>query len=104
MTFGESIKVCFSKYATFSGRASKSEFWWFTLFTFIASLSLQIISDRVSLAFTVATILPGFAVTTRRLHDTDRSGWLQLLYLIPIFGWIPLMIWFAQDSKSYSRY
>ncbi|MGN6388959.1 MAG: DUF805 domain-containing protein [Burkholderiaceae bacterium] len=100
MTFTESIQTCFVKYADFRGRASRSEFWWWSLFTLVVGVSLATISDRLNLAFTLATLLPGCAVTARRLHDTGHSGWLQLLWLVPILGWIPLIIWCAQEGKG----
>lgn len=104
MTFVDSIRICFTKYADFGGRASRPEFWWWTLFTFVASLALEVISDDLSLAFMLATLIPYCAVTSRRLHDTDRSGWLQLIALIPIVGWILLVVWCAQESKSSTQY
>lgn len=104
MTFVESIQTCFVKYADFTGYASKSEFWWWVLFTFVASLVLSVASERLTLAFSLATLLPGLGVTTRRLHDTDRSGWQQLWTLIPIVGWVLVMVWCAEDSKSSHRF
>ena len=104
MTFVDSVRTCFSKYADFNGCASRSEFWWWALFDLVGAIALGVISDRASAAFTLATLLPYFAVTTRRLHDTDRSGWLQLLAFIPIVGWILLIVWCAQEGKSPSRY
>lgn len=104
MTFVESIKVCFTKYADFKGKADKSEFWWWALFNFIAGICLGIIDERLSLAFSVATLIPYIAVSTRRLHDVDKSGWMQLIGLIPIIGWILIIIWLAQDSKPSTRF
>ena len=104
MTFVEAVKTCFAKYADFSGKAGRSEFWWWALFNLIASICLGIIDERLSLAFTVATLLPYVAVSTRRLHDVDKSGWMQLIGLIPIIGWILVIIWLAQDSKSSSKF
>jgi len=104
MEFSESIKTCFSKYATFSGIASKSEFWWWALFNLIAAVCLSVINEKLSLAFSVATFLPYIAVTARRLHDTDRSGWAQLVGIIPVIGWIILIVWLCQESKSSTRF
>ena len=104
MTFGESISICFTKYADFTGRASRSEFWWWTLFVILASIATGLISDMVSALFSLATLLPGLAVGARRLHDTDRSGWLQLLWFIPIIGWIILIVWFVQEGKEPNRF
>ncbi len=103
MNFSESIQICFKKYADFTGRASKPEFWWWALFALVGALSLGIISNKLSTAFSVATLLPYLAVTARRLHDTNRSGWLQLIAFIPLIGWILLIIWLCQDSKSPNR-
>ncbi|WP_300118557.1 DUF805 domain-containing protein [Rhodoferax sp.] len=104
MTFTESIRTCFSKYADFKGCATKSELWWWVLFVFITTIALGIISDKLSAVFSVATLLPYFAVVTRRLHDTDRSGWFQLWAIIPVIGWILLIYWCVQESKSPNRF
>lgn len=104
MTFNESIQTCFKKYADFKGNASKSEYWWWALFILIGTVCMTIVNDRLSLAFTVATLLPYLAVTARRLHDTDRSGWAQLIGFIPIIGWIVMIVWLCQDSKPSNRF
>ena len=105
MSFASSIKICFSKYAVFSGRASRSEYWWFALFLFIAGIVTSIIDvmimgyssenfGPINAIFSVITFLPGLAVGARRLHDIDKSGWWQLL-VFTIIGIILLVIWFA---------
>jgi uncharacterized membrane protein YhaH (DUF805 family) len=104
MTFGESIRACFSKYATFEGRASRSEYWWFFLFTFLASAATGIVSEALSGLFSLAVLLPSLAVGARRLHDVDRSGWFLLLWFIPIIGWIVLVIWMTQAGKEPNRF
>lgn len=104
MTFGESIRTCFSKYAEFNGRATRSEFWWWALFVILASAAIGIVSEVASGVFSLAVLLPYVAVATRRLHDTDRSGWLQLVGLIPLVGWILLIVWCAQEGKEPNRY
>jgi uncharacterized membrane protein YhaH (DUF805 family) len=104
MTFGESIKVCFSKYADFDGRATRSEYWWWFLFVFLATLATGIVSDMLSSLFSIAVLLPNLAVGTRRLHDIDKSGWFQLLWIIPILGWIVLIYWAAQEGKEPNRF
>lgn len=104
MTFGESIRVCFSKYAEFNGRASLPEFWWWTLFVILASLAAGILGESASALFSLGTLLPGLAVGARRLHDTNRSGWFQLLWLLPVIGWIVLIIWLAQKGKEPNRF
>ena len=80
MSFSQAISTCFSKYASFSGRAPRSEFWWWYLFTWIVGIVLGWV-PFVGLIFQLAVLLPTFAVTARRLHDTNRSGWWQLLPL-----------------------
>jgi uncharacterized membrane protein YhaH (DUF805 family) len=103
MTFIDAVKICFNKYADFEGCASRPEFWWWVLFTVVASAALRSVSYGLSAAFGLATLVPGIAVAARRLHDTDRSGWLQLLWFIPIVGWIILIIWCAEPGKP-NRY
>lgn len=104
MTFGESISTCFSKYAAFEGRASRSEYWWWFLFTFLASGATGIISDKLSAIFSLLVLLPSLAVGARRLHDTDRSAWFLLLWFVPIIGWIILIVWFIQQGKEPNRF
>ena len=104
MKFEESIRVCLSKYATFEGRASRSELWWFVLFIVLVSAACGIVSDKLSAVFTLATLVPAAAATARRLHDTDRSGWLQLIGLIPIVGWILVTVWCCQVGKEPNRF
>jgi uncharacterized membrane protein YhaH (DUF805 family) len=104
MTFGESISTCFSKYATFNGRAPRSEYWWFVLFTFLVSLATGMVSQTLSGLFSLAVLLPSLAVGVRRLHDIDKSGWFLLLGLIPIVGWIILIVWAAQEGKEPNRF
>jgi uncharacterized membrane protein YhaH (DUF805 family) len=100
MTFQESIVTCFKKYADFSGRASRSEYWWFFLFILLASAATSLISEMLSGLFSIATLLPCIAVATRRLHDTNRSGWWQLIVLLPLIGFIILIVFLAQETKA----
>jgi len=100
MTFSESIQACFSKYADFNGRAKRPEYWWFALFVFLVSLGLGIVSDIVSALFSLATLLPSLAVGARRLHDTKRSGWWQLLWLVPVIGWIVVIVFLVQEGST----
>jgi uncharacterized membrane protein YhaH (DUF805 family) len=104
MTFGESIRTCFSKYAVFKGCASRSEYWWWILFTVLASVATGTLSDKLSAIFCIGTFLPMLAVGARRLHDTDRSGWFLLLYLIPIIGFIILLFWSVQATQKPNRF
>lgn len=106
MDFVTAVKTGLSKYATFQGRACRSEYWFFTLFFIIVSVIANIIDmgigsiGIVSLIVSLALLLPGIAVTARRLHDTDRSGWWQLLYFIPLIGAILLLIWFCTKGTA----
>ncbi len=97
MMFQDAIKTCFKKYADFSGRAMRSEYWWFALFSMITSFILLMIdpSETLYLIFSLAVLLPSLAVGARRLHDIDRSGWWLLLSLVPLVGIIVLIVWFC---------
>ena len=85
MSFGEAIKSVFSKYATFSGRARRSEFWYFVLFNFLVSFVLGLIPflSLVSGLWALAVLIPSLAVTVRRFHDIGKSGWNYLIIVIP---------------------
>ena len=100
MDFWTAIKTCFGKYVDFNGRALRSEFWYFQLFLFIASVVLQEVSKPLSGAFGLATLLPNLAVGARRLHDIGKSGWWQLLWLVPVIGWIVLIVWWATKGEA----
>ncbi|MBS17706.1 MAG: DUF805 domain-containing protein [Chloroflexi bacterium] len=112
MNFRIAVIKCFMLYAIFSGRAKRAEFWWFFLFCMIIGLMGSVIDATLGLdaaiggngVFTtliqLATFLPSIAVGSRRLHDTNRSGWWQLLWIVVFIGWIPLIIWLASTSKN----
>ena len=110
MDFQTSIKTCFNKYAVFSGRASRSEFWFFVLFGFLGGIITAIIdvmilgfpaeeNGPINLIFSIALIIPSISVTARRLHDINKSGWWQLLW-ITIIGGILLVIWYATKGEN----
>jgi uncharacterized membrane protein YhaH (DUF805 family) len=99
MTFQESITTCFRKYADFSGRASRSEYWWFMLFCILASAACSLVSETLGGLFTLGVLLPSLAAASRRLHDTNRSGWSQLIALIPLIGFIVVIVFLAQESR-----
>jgi len=128
MSFMESISTCFAKYATFSGRALRSEFWWYVLFILAAQIVLGVVDSMVfeskevmavsglsnvqegmsfsfsyqpqpiTSIFLLATFLPSLAVGARRLHDTGRSGWWQLIVIIPLIGLIILIVFWASQG------
>ena len=87
-------------YADFNGRAKRPEYWWFALFYFVVGLLLESVSSPVSWAFTLVTVLPSLAVGSRRLHDMNKSGWFQLIWIIPILGWIYLIYLLAQPGDA----
>lgn len=116
MSFIEAIKSVFSKYATFSGRARRSEYWWFWLFYLVINALLNGLSlamndgdgsmnvfGVLASVFALAVFLPNLAVSVRRLHDIGKSGWAVLIGLIPIIGWIFLLVWFLKDSMPESN-
>lgn len=103
MTFTESITTCLSKYATFRGVASRSEYWWFFLFLVVTSWALGLVSDALVYIFNLAMLLPSLAAGVRRLHDTNRSGWWLLMWLIPFIGWICVVVLLVEKSSP-SRY
>ncbi len=103
MTFVDAIKTCLSKYADFNGCATRSEYWWWVLFLLLAAFISAVIHPKLMLVFYLATLLPTFAVTARRLHDTDRSGWWQLISIVPLIGLI-LLVFLLQGSRIPNRF
>lgn len=104
MDFFEAIKSCFNRYATFGGRAARSEYWWWALFVLLGSIGTAMVSDTVSGLFALGTLLPFLAVASRRLHDIGRSGWWQLVGFIPLLGWIVMIYWSVQPSEGPNAY
>lgn len=96
MSFGEAIKSVFTKYATFSGRARRSEFWYFMLFNFLVSLVLSLIPflSILSSLWALAVLIPTLAVTVRRFHDIGKSGWKYLYFLIPGLIYVGYLMYF----------
>jgi uncharacterized membrane protein YhaH (DUF805 family) len=95
--FVDAIKFGFNNYATFSGRAARSEYWYWTLFTIIASVVAEIIDSVLGLGLvgfivSLALLLPSIAVAVRRLHDIDRTGWWLLIAFTGV-GIILLIVW-----------
>jgi len=118
MTFAQAIRTVLSKYATFTGRASRPEYWWWTLFVFLVSIGLSLIDNLalapalgfepfqddtpgiLSLIFSLAVLVPGLAVSVRRLHDIGRSGWWLLIVLVPVIGFLVLLWWAIQPGEE----
>ncbi len=120
MNFTTAIGTCFAKYGDFSGRARRSEFWWWALFVWTGSMLLAFVdatlfgtvetgpgfflasTDRpyLSGAFSLAILVPNLAVAVRRLHDTDRSGWWLLIGLVPVVGLIVLIVFLATEGTN----
>lgn len=111
MSFTEAVRSVLTQYATFTGRARRSEFWWFALFYFLVMVVASILDGLLGLSYGggyfgvfytlawLALLLPNIAVTVRRLHDTGRSGWWWLIWLVPLVGWIILIVFCVEDSK-----
>ena len=109
MGFADAVRSAFNKYATFEGRAARSEYWWFGLFVVVASVILGYVDMGIfrttyamgasqagilSTVFSLAVLLPSLAVAVRRLHDGDRSGWWLLIGLTGI-GTLVLLYWYV---------
>ena len=116
MNFQTAIETCIKKkYADFSGRAARSEFWWFVLFGILGGIVTTIIDimilgysiesyGPVNIIFSVVLILPAIAVTARRLHDVNRSGWWQLIELT-IVGILLILVWnVTEGEKKKNKY
>lgn len=105
MNFVDAVKsVLVEKYATFTGRARRSEYWYFWLFNFVVGLVLGAIFFALSWIWSLAVLIPGLAVSVRRLHDTGRSGWNLLWALLPIIGSIIVLVFLVQDSREDNQY
>jgi len=112
MNFQQSVKICLTKkkYSAFDGRATRSEYWWFALFQLFVAIVSELLdytmlddyansSGFVSIITTLAFLLPALSVASRRLHDVEKSGWWQWLWIVPVIGWIPLIYWLVQQGS-----
>jgi uncharacterized membrane protein YhaH (DUF805 family) len=131
MSFGQAVRSCLSKYATFDGRATRSEFWWFYLFTLIVSFVvllpgyilmiagaaassdssspgvvfwLGLVLIIIGALASLALYIPFLAVGCRRLHDRGQSGWLQLLLLVPYGNIVLLVFWVMEGTPGDNAY
>jgi len=112
MGFADAIKAGFTNYVTFSGRAQRSAYWYWTLFVLLGSLVAGIFDSVLFSGIGVegngplnglwglAALLPSIAIAVRRLHDLDRSGWWYLLILLPLIGWIILLFFLVQRGTE----
>lgn len=98
MSFGNAISTVFRKYAEFSGRATRSEFWWFSLFALLVSLAVGSVWDGLAGAWFFAVLLPSLAVSVRRLRDAGYAWPMIFLGLIPLVGLIILIVLYSQPS------
>ena len=112
MGIKEAVSQAFHKFGDITGRARRSEFWYFRLFVWLVSLAFGIvigaaggydsaggrIIGAISGLVSIALLIPGITLGVRRLHDISKSGWSYLVILVPLVGWIILLIWFCRDS------
>ena len=114
MNFFDAIKICFVKYTNFSDRASRAEYWLFSLFILIISLMLSLIDPLIagagsaeyievfaplSTMFSIGITVPSISVTVRRLHDVNRTGWWYLI-VFTIIGLVPVIYWMCKKSDE----
>ena len=107
MNFIESIQTCYKKFFDFSGRASKSEYWWFQLYGIIIYGLLFVFKGDLALLFSILTIantIPLWAAAVRRLHDTDKSGWMVLISVIPLIGLFIFVLLIRDGTKGKNRF
>lgn len=105
MDFKQAVTVCLRKYADFNGRAGRSEYWWFVLFCVgVYMVIALVLGDILGVLVNLALLLPSLAAGARRLHDTGKSGWFQLVWLIPFIGWLVMIYWLVQPSVGPNAY
>jgi uncharacterized membrane protein YhaH (DUF805 family) len=94
-----SVRACLTKYADFNGRAARPEFWWFMLAQLVVGVILNMVSPMLGGLFSLAWGVLGRAAAPPGPHDIGKTGWLQLLALIPLVGWVILIYWAAQPGE-----
>ena len=98
VSFGQAVSLALGKnYCQFSGRSSRSEYWWFVLFQFIISYIVAGVAN-------LALLLPGLGLCVRRMHDIGKSGWWILINFIPLVGNIIFIVWACRDSGPDNEY
>ena len=105
MNFIQAIQSGFRNYVGFTGRAARSEFWWWALFQALASIAALVVDaaahiDAIYLLVSLGLALPSIAMVVRRLHDTERSGWWYLMVLVPLVGPILLIVWWCTRGTT----
>ena len=98
--FIEAIKLAFVHYADFKGRSRRSEYWWFTLFNIIVGFVIGLVLPEQAWIWSLVVLIPGTALCVRRLHDVGKSGWFYLWILLPLIGYIIILIQFCKDSTG----
>jgi uncharacterized membrane protein YhaH (DUF805 family) len=114
MGFGQAISYNFSNLGNFDGRAARAEFWWWALFLWLVSVVVNFFTGGIGMfmggqsefgfltlvgwILWIVLVLATMAVGARRMHDTGKSGWLQLLWFIPCVGWIIMIVLWAQPG------
>ena len=121
MGFGDAVRTCWKKYGDFDGRAGRSEFWWWVLFMVLVQFAaaivltivliifqnlgfLQWLSVLIFMVIVLAFILPSIAVSVRRLHDRDLSGWFYLLGFVPFGGLVLFIFYVLPGTPGPNRY
>lgn len=93
------------KYADFNGRARRKEYWMFVLVYMVINIILAVLGmDIISIIVGLVLLIPTISIGTRRLHDTGRSGWWQLIYFVPLIGLIVMIFFLVQDSHDDNDY
>jgi uncharacterized membrane protein YhaH (DUF805 family) len=98
--------VVLQRFAKFDGRAGRGEFWWFVLANLLVYIALGILIQISGIFWVIyalywlATLIPSIAVAIRRLHDTDKSGWLMLIALVPFVGGIILLVFMILEGTA----
>lgn len=109
MGFVEAIKDGFGKYVTFSGRSSRAAYWYWVLFAVIVAVVAYIVDLAIGAPIltgltSLALLLPGLAVSIRRMHDVGKSGWWILISLVPLIGFIVYLVFVLQPSQGPNQY
>ena len=105
MDFFPAVKSCLRQYATFTGRAPRSEYWFFMLFVWLIETAAELGNETFATWLSLALVLPTMAVAVRRMHDIGRSGWWALVVMVPLFGWILWLMWTCTPGwRRYNRF